>query len=508
MVTSKSNISSASNFAPSPPLSASAGASDSELETATSLPNRQRARPRKRTPTANTKQRRTSGVEAGLWQRQEYLKANVSPSSSSGTSHPRPRSVPSAASSFATDGQEGQEDCDQLDTAYSLIKASWEGRLPADLQSAAWHVLDAAPPEYDELCKRLQNDDPRLLDYFINHLRCDYDPKRNSLTLRLMATTLHEYLQDTLCFHIRTELNRVASESGDPVLQELASSIESHGHAKVTLGQAEARRSPDGQFHFWGATAPDNAHRPWVYKLSRFPQFVVEIAYSQGAKDLENLAKDYYEESAGKIKSVLTIDVEYAATEKRRAIAASRDNHPGSDGYVDRKAAFSFYRGPKRIHRDRVFRDSSGRPVAAKPLQLALSDFVPDRVLQQLSRQSQRRVKEARLNLTMRQLYDFVEAAERRQDLQDARSPASESDSEPEIAAPSSSRKRKCVQWDLAHETDNDEDSDDHSSGKDEDEDAQEGQHFVFRSKRQKTSDVLPERRRTRSMSRLSEGVS
>lgn len=57
-----------------------------------------------------------------------------------------------------------------LDTAFSLIVASQEQSVPHDLESPGWHVLHLSPPQYLELCIRLEAHDPELLSFFENSL--------------------------------------------------------------------------------------------------------------------------------------------------------------------------------------------------------------------------------------------------------------------------------------------------------------------------------------------------
>jgi hypothetical protein len=83
--------------------------------------------------------------------------------------------------------------------------------------------------------------------------------------LRLIASTLHESLQDEIFFFIHKELVDIAA---DKDILEIVSKVNSCRHAKVILNytnRVAAKKSPDSQLRF----------------LERaIPLFVIKIAYS------------------------------------------------------------------------------------------------------------------------------------------------------------------------------------------------------------------------------------
>lgn len=469
-------------------------------------------------------------------------RAQVGSSSPSSTASRRvqPRSAPPAAalSSFTSDDDDarsfskplsqdphphraGEPAAREVDQAFSLVEASWREELPGS-PAREWEVFLVSPSEYDKLCDRLQEEDPRLLDHFDSQVRYDYDPDRGILVLRLMASAVHDVFQDLVCGEIKTQLRAIAAQADDPVVAEVASHIITVGHARFKLGprrktktpksRAIGQKSPDGQFLFTATSAApqDNPRRPWQSKPQRLPQFVLEVGYSQRADSLEQLAVDYYEKSSGKIKTVLNFDIEYASGQDRKQQPAPRNNNaadgtepggnpdtPGS-GNSARRAVLSLYRGPERIHGDAVFRDASGSP-AAGSLQLVLADFVPDRVVRQLSTVLRDKIGQASIDVPFSLLNDFLTQAEAIQALEDADTTESESglDVPP---ADGQSAKRKSVGWDRKHARYAD---------------AEEGGASTSSSKRRRTDASaaqddqespragLPERRRTRSISRL-----
>lgn len=347
MGSSKIPISTA--FAPSPPLSASASpgtaASDYEFASDTAQPGegdddlhalrpdeRRRRRPQARTDSSPLSLASDDPARARARGKQ-------------------PRSIPSALSSFASDAAQevpiqtterpedpGLED-NSVGAVLSLVKASWKGTLPDDLPSPEWCTFKITPAQYVELYRRLE--DHGLLVYF-EDLRYDWDPENDTLVLRLMATSLHETLQESICDEIKSQLRDLAAHCADDVLSSHVAEVHSRGHAKVTLTNKakrvggvkqktiKSKRSPDARFN----------HGKTIY-----PQFIMETAHSQHHKDLQCLAKQYYQGSRGEIKTVLTIDVEYRSPEERQ----EGGSHP---------AVFCLYRGPKRVHRNIRMRPS------------------------------------------------------------------------------------------------------------------------------------------------------
>lgn len=191
-----------------------------------------------------------------------------------------------------------------------------------DLPSPDWYTLRISPSQYEELYRRLGDEDSDLLDYFENRLRFDYDPDRGVLVLRLMASAIHEYLQDRIMDEIKAQLRAHAAGENDSDFASLLSDILSVGQAKVRLTTTrrykkpvQARKRPDGQFRFRGTPAP-RPHLSYHFEGSSTPRFLIEVGNSQKAEALKELAQDYYEKSRGPgVKTVLTIDTEYVRPE-------------------------------------------------------------------------------------------------------------------------------------------------------------------------------------------------
>lgn len=324
--------------------------------------------------------------------------------------------------------------------ALALIRAHYHGQQPIQSPSPEWHKLHLTPGQFTRLSSALERDEagPSLLWHFNNVLRYDYDPRRCCLVLRLMTTPLHESYKKDLAYALENRLRCIAAGGTggavsdgadvgvveedpvhvhvhvDPRLARAASQLKEMGHSRIELVDHESgkkgTKSPDGQF--WLKGRDPNTKR--FYTNNHFPPFVFEIGYSQKGHDLRDLAQLYYENSGGQIKTVLTVDIEYATKKDRRA-ASSHAQHPrpstrsaattttihhtrrGVDTAagpapasrhfdatpLDRRAAICLYRGPDMILDDVLFRDAQGRP-ADGALRLRLDDFLPDDVIDRL----------------------------------------------------------------------------------------------------------------------------
>lgn len=415
-------------LAPSPPLSDNAsprvGAVVSDCELDTTDAREEEALGHNRRPRRNRLSRR-------LRHQSKTDSPPSSPTSSFSSNIGQPEG--SAGRPQRSDGG------DNLQRAFSLIKASWQG-LPDDSASREWHVLHIEPSQFLELRNRLQDEDPRLLSYFNETLRFDYTPERATLILRLMATTVHEYLKEYIIDQIKNQL----SDYSDPTFRvsQYLSNIKWHGHAKLTLDSGAVaddapgadstpileEKSPDGQ--------------SW-YGSEKYPQFVMEIGYSQKAANLEELARDYFEGSDGEIKTVLTLDLEYANPEQRKAITTSRTRSRRRSN-ANRTAVFCLYRGPERVCKDIIFRNPDGSPSnSSVQLELLLSDFIPDKILKKLAPQTRSRINDCTINLTSNMLCTLLKEAEDAQALKDAWQQEQKQARQQEQPT----RKRKSVNW-------------------------------------------------------------
>lgn len=366
-----------------------------------------------------------------------------------------------------------------LREAFHLIWAHSRGQLP-NRRDLEWHEIQLKPTEHETLRANLKR--AGILKHFEESISYDYCPKRSVLALRLMPSTLHESVISELYIYLRRNLDQLAnSDKGtqNPVIADLISDIASLEHATITLYEHDddkgsnfdrrsdgthshgatndkrkacmkTLRSPDIQFCF-ALTSQSKEHRKgrlYTYDNPYFPQFIIEVGFSQSTSSLQKLAKEYYENSDGNIKTVLTFKIEYL---DNASITKGNGQNPSSTSAGG--ASFCLYRGPERIHKDEKFRDSDGQYVDCSALELRLSDFVPDEVLAQLESIPRAKIEQTTIDLSPAQLHAIVAQA---QDKHRARENAKyhQEQSAAQQEASGSSKKRKTVHWDESSEED------------------------------------------------------
>jgi len=122
-----------------------------------------------------------------------------------------------------------------------------------------------------------------------------------------MPLNLHESFLQQVCSHIESQLDRFKKQSidrnnnVDTILRTWAEKLVGDRSADIRLDLADitpdrSKQSPDTSY----------AHRD-----AKFPGLVIEVSYSQKAKDLPKLADNYILGSNGNIKMVLGLDLDY-----------------------------------------------------------------------------------------------------------------------------------------------------------------------------------------------------
>lgn len=369
-----------------------------------------------------------------------------------------------AASLEEGDAEEGdaEEDQSQVYRVLEIIRACAHGRpLPLhDDEASEWLQFRLKSSQYRRLLRLLELDG--VLGYFEDQVRHDYDPRSGLLIFRLMTSAIHDVFMRKLSTKItnwilelqsdrklHTLVTRAVSNLEDLSTTTVDLDVEVHTDSKKDT--ATCRKSPDGQYRYAG------------YK---YAPFVVEVAYShklnKDKKDLPGLAKQYYEDSNGRIKTVLTVDLEYTPKQKRKARvrqqhaqATQRQTRSSSRNQASYKptstAAFSFYRGPERIISNQLFRDQAGELVQSDGLTLLITDFLPDDVVERLSQVLQQEEQNVwdqpslSLRLTSQELFGYLVRSEVFQDDMDrSRTTSPVKDVEP--ATKPSGQKRR-VNW-------------------------------------------------------------
>lgn len=114
-----------------------------------------------------------------------------------------------------------------------------------------------------------------------------------------MPSELHELFIQAVAEHVEEQLRQARIQAGD--LGQWTHNIASTRSADIELDLTglridHSKRSPDASYKHYEA---------------KFPGVVIEVSYSQKAKDLPRLADDYILGSNGNIKKVLGFDLEY-----------------------------------------------------------------------------------------------------------------------------------------------------------------------------------------------------
>lgn len=411
------------SFAPSPPLTATSAASDSELDHPP--PQGIAVRPRR-----SSRRHPSTSPPSSLTLTPDHLHL------SRATSHPRPEKASPEPRGPARRGRSARraQGENALQQALLLVQAACQQQLSSD--QYACHVFHLSPVRYQELRRRLAQ--RSLLDYFDQSIRYEYSPCRATLVLRLMATTVHEYLKEYFVVEVREQLRALAADHTHKAARpcrvpEIVADVKWHGHAHLRL-EADLESDADAgvDAKVTDTKSPDS--QTW-YGAALYPQFVLEIGYTQRKTSLQDLAMEYYTGSHGHIKTVLTLDMEYAPPSQRRRAQSS-----------NRTAALCLYRGPERVHKDMIVRDAQGQPTAHR-LQLLLSDFVPEDELEQLDRRTLDCMQACAINITAERLCDLLAEAEAAQARKDANEQQRAQDRKRRRDEEPAPKKRLSVNW-------------------------------------------------------------
>lgn len=163
---------------------------------------------------------------------------------------------------------------------------------------------------FEYLYERLEKH-PGLVAYFEDEIRKDWDAETGRLILRFkpMALPIHDCFKENILSAIDTELDRIAREY--PALQPLRTKIIRAGHSFIRRKSASGgsripdfEKSPDGQMRFTD---------------TRYPPFLLEVAYSQRNKDLLDTVNTYFDKLPGRICTILGVTIPWASEEKRKA---------------------------------------------------------------------------------------------------------------------------------------------------------------------------------------------
>lgn len=163
------------------------------------------------------------------------------------------------------------------------------------------------------ICRRQAEVETRALTVMFPaltwHARYGYDSSTQALNLR-MASIVHDAFLARLVKKTQDELSVFEEVEGPPTESKtrsktFASEVNHNGSGTLEFensdGKVIGRRQPDAMFQFSGA---------------KWPGVIMEVAYSQQAKELPYLADDYILHSEGNVRVVVGVKLGYHKTKK------------------------------------------------------------------------------------------------------------------------------------------------------------------------------------------------
>ncbi|CAI6342366.1 unnamed protein product [Periconia digitata] len=271
----------------------------------------------------------------------------------------------------------------QFAHAHRVISLFREIRAGRHIERGPWTEFWLVKGEYDEIQRLLQKDED-LWGYVKDKIRHDYNAEKDFLVVR-MPTSVHELFVDGVEDAIRSQLKVVRSGSGPEArfAQKVrpARSTEIKLPAEEGLPSRKSKYEPDASF--WHDDA-------------KYPGVIIEIAYSQKRKRLYRLAESYLLDSDASVQVVVGLDIEYGKKGSREAtLSVWRAQVIGNELRVVDEVA------------DETFRGDQGNNTDHPGLQLHLSDFAHEELVQEELGDQNREI-----NVSGQQLCQFLAAAE------------------------------------------------------------------------------------------------
>jgi len=255
-----------------------------------------------------------------------------------------------------------------------------------------------------------------------NGQRYDYDPVSMLLAVR-MPSTIHECFLEDVKDEIKSQLKAI-SHGGDSSA-EFAAQIRSLGSARIFLMGEEDNLDRDGQvIAVFPQREPDGE---FTHLNANYPGVVLEVSYAEHGKNLKKLAWQYIQSSNGNIKVVIGFDIKYGNT-KEATLSIWRPRYIHEDGQeletleveetIVSEVCYIIHGNGAETNLAKQFRAPDGsvtNPVNV--LCLSLDDFATDEISTKIDLRTSTKV-----NITYEALAQFLNNAEKMQELQQRRS--------------------------------------------------------------------------------------
>ncbi|RYC59230.1 hypothetical protein CHU98_g6980 [Xylaria longipes] len=181
-----------------------------------------------------------------------------------------------------------------------------------------------------------------------------------------MLTPLHEHVTRSLGNLVGSWLLRLRERrNGSKKVSEAARSIVIHGSADISLKGIGIRQ----------------AHNSYRHLQSKFPELVVEIAWSEPVSDLRESAEAFIEETSGGVRTVIRLNLTEVYEARKR-------NETGDAKLSIWRAKFDSsgrYSGIEK-NEDRVYQNRAGRAVGSTTLEISFQVFLSEQIGDKLAK--------------------------------------------------------------------------------------------------------------------------
>ncbi|OAL30150.1 hypothetical protein AYO20_08866 [Fonsecaea nubica] len=219
---------------------------------------------------------------------------------------------------------------------FKQVQDRQSGRVPG----TEWNTYHVTPSEWATLRELLEGSD------ICEKLRVDYFSQTEAFVQRMPSFT-HEYTSRRFHELLKTGLASICH--GTPEEGQFMKQIRSGGSSDVDGVQGPSMHEPDDYIFCRGHP---------------FYGLVLEVAYSQKSKELENLARFYLFEADRNVQKVIGISIDYDRSKKVTLHTWQRDSSDTTTG-------------GQLQHSLQEVRTETGAWVPGPPLQISVLDIAP-----------------------------------------------------------------------------------------------------------------------------------